>query len=96
MQDNILSSEKYIFQTPIDDWKDKMTNQLEEWLAKYTPVFQQSLRLAKKHTKENTQDLHNFYATTATLPVAPPFAKPRQIRKRKQPRQSLIQRTLKN
>jgi hypothetical protein len=23
MQDNILSSEKYIFQTPMDDWKDK-------------------------------------------------------------------------
>jgi hypothetical protein len=39
MQDHILSSEKYIFQTPIDDWKDKTTNQLEDWLTKYTPVF---------------------------------------------------------
>ena len=77
MQDNILSSEKYIFQTPLDEWKDKTTNQLEEWLTKYTPVFRQSLRLAKKHTKENTQDLRKFYAKTATLPVEPPIAKPR-------------------
>jgi hypothetical protein len=96
MQDNILSSEKYIFQTPIEDWKDKTTSQLEDWLSKYTPVFRQSLRLAKKHAKENTQDLWQFYATTANLPVVPAVSKPRRTRQPKTPRRPLIQRTLKN
>ena len=95
MKNKILTSEQYIFHTPLEEWKDKTTNQLDDWLTKYTPVIRQSLRLAKKHTKENTQDLRNFY-TTATLPVAPPSAKPRRTRKPKQPRRSLVQRTLEN
>eukprot|EP00978_Attheya_sp_CCMP212_P043100 scaffold275133_cov65-Attheya_sp.AAC.3 len=38
MHDKILNSEQYIFQTPLDDWKDKTTPQSEDWLTKYEPI----------------------------------------------------------
>jgi hypothetical protein len=69
--DKILKSEQYIFQTPVQDWKEKNTSQLEDWITKYKPIISKSLRLAKKHTKQNTQDLRKFYTSTAKLPVTP-------------------------
>jgi hypothetical protein len=96
MQEQILSSEKYIFQTPIDDWKEKTTSQLEDWLTKYTPILRQSLRIAKKHSEQHTQDLRKFYKSTAQVPPTPALVKPQRLRKLKPPRRPLIQRTLKN
>jgi hypothetical protein len=94
MQGKILSNEKYIFQTPLEDWKDKTTLQLEDWLTKYNPILHQSL--AKKHMEQHTQGLRQFYSSTANLPVTPAIAKPRQIQTHKPPRRPLIQQTLKN
>ena len=95
-QDKILQSEQYIFQTPLQDWNEKTTSQLEDWITKYKPIISQSLRLAKKHTKQNTQDLRKFYTSTAKLPVTPALPKTRKKRKPKPVRRNLIQRTLKN
>ncbi len=80
--DKILKSKQYIFQTPVQDWKEKNTSKLEDWITKYKPIISQSLRLAKKHTKQNTQDLRKFYTSTAKLPVTPAS--------------NLLQHTLKN
>ena len=94
-KDKLLQSEQYIFNTPLLEWNAKTTSQLEDWINKYKPIISQSLRLAKKHTKQNTQDLRKFYFRTATLPVTA-MPKLRKPRKPKQTRRNLIQRTLKN
>jgi hypothetical protein len=71
MQEQILSSEKYIFQTSIDHWNKKTTSQLEDWLTKYTPILHQRLRLAKKHSQQNTQDFPSSYKIIAQVPTTP-------------------------
>jgi hypothetical protein len=53
--------------------------QLEDWLTKYTPIMHQSLCLAKQHMSQHTQDLRQYYASTAKLPVTSAIVKPQQI-----------------
>ena len=60
---------QYIFQTPLDEWENKTTTQLDEWLLKYKPVLKQCLSLAKKHSKQNAQDIRKFYTRTADIPA---------------------------
>jgi hypothetical protein len=69
MKDKLLVQDQYIFQTPLEEWKDKTTTQLDEWLLKYKPVLKQCLSLAKKHSKQNAQDIRKFYTRTAEIPA---------------------------
>eukprot|EP00978_Attheya_sp_CCMP212_P000767 scaffold1569_cov33-Attheya_sp.AAC.1 len=64
MKDKLLVQDQYIFQAPLEEWKDKTTSQLDEWLLKYKPVLKQCLSLAKKHSKQNAQDIRKFYTRT--------------------------------
>jgi hypothetical protein len=64
-QPNILVRDQYMFQTPLEDWKDKNTHQREDWLTKNRPVIKKCIIMAKRQLENNASDMRGYYPTTA-------------------------------
>jgi hypothetical protein len=65
IQDHTLSNKKYIFQTPLEDWNDKTTLQVDDWITKYTPssyakAFAWQKNSTHKISANSIPTLHNF------------------------------------
>ena len=61
MRNRLMQRDQYIFQTPLEQWDDKTTRQLEDWrIVKYQPVIRQCLLNAEKSSWQ-----------TAPLPIFP-------------------------
>jgi hypothetical protein len=68
-QPNLLVRDQYMFNTPIEDWKDKNTHQREDWLNKNHPVIKKCIIMAKPQLKINASDMRGYYPTTIRRPT---------------------------
>jgi hypothetical protein len=94
IHNQLMQRDQYIFQTPLEQWDDKTTRQLEDWIVKYQPVIRQCLLNAEKQLANSATDIRKFYPTTRNLQVTTVQPRRRKQRKPMQDRRTLRQKSL--
>ena len=68
-EENVLVQDRFPFATPIEEWPDKTTPQMKQWLRSNQPHIKICLTLAKEQNKLHTKDIRSYIqGTTKTLP----------------------------
>jgi hypothetical protein len=72
----VLVQDKFLFATQIDEWRDKTTPQMKQWLSRNQTHINICLTLAKEQNKLHTKDIRSYIqGTTKTLPKRTKTAK---------------------
>jgi hypothetical protein len=74
----LLVQDRFPFQTDIEDWEDKSTAAMKQWLTSNTQFIRTAIQMAKDQLKHNASDIRQF------MPNAPKITRPRpKTKKRK-------------
>ena len=60
-EENVLVQDRFPFATPIEEWPDKTTPQMKQWLRSNQPHIKICLTLAKEQNKLHTKDIQNYF-----------------------------------
>ena len=77
LQSQLLVQDRYMFDTPLQEWNTRSATQIHRWICQYGPVIRKCLRLAHLQAKASMPDIRTFLSSPppvppATIPSTPP------------------------
>ena len=91
-----MQRDQFIFNISPEEWKEKSTRQMEEWITKHKPLIKECLSNAKKQLKLHATDIRKFYPSTKNLEATTHTVKRRYKRKTNHPRTLIQQQKVTN